>query len=346
MKKTLLTLVCLLFCLLLFGCSSQMSTNVYPESVEHKEYNVIWDVTFAGDAPDISTALSHEDSKLLADIMKSEKWINDLSDCAPDVMLISENGDRIRYHSECGVFNDLENIKSLKLDPSQKEIVNNMLKSYGRLGPIELVPSEPEGYEFSAQYIRTDIKSGGEYSKIHLSKTPWVHVVDTREELDAYYAEYKDCFDLERKSAIYSDETIGFLDACDKYNDEYFEEHNLVIIFLHESSSGSIRHEITDVRKDDLGGWVISVDRLLPEERTDDEAGWHLLLEIQMGKIIDAKDTVSLNINDVEISGAAINKSPVTVTSNDETITPYPHFAYSSDWIGDGFLAADGTPLQ
>lgn len=27
-------------------------------------------------------------------------------------------------------------------------------------------------------------------------------------------------FDLERKAVVYSDTTIGFLDACDKYDDQ------------------------------------------------------------------------------------------------------------------------------
>ncbi len=41
MKKTLLTLICLLFCLLLFGCSAQLSTEQLQEPIEHNEYTSV-----------------------------------------------------------------------------------------------------------------------------------------------------------------------------------------------------------------------------------------------------------------------------------------------------------------
>ena len=99
---------------------------------------------------------------------------------------------------------------------------------------------EPESYAFEAQYIRTD-----GYSEDR--SYPYCIVIDTKEELEAYYDVNKEQFDLEGKEVVYSDTTIGFLDACDKYDDTYFENNNLILIILQEGS-GSVRHEITDVR--------------------------------------------------------------------------------------------------
>lgn len=152
--------------------------------------------------------------------------------------------------------------------------------------------ADPMAYAFEAKYIRTN---GGSEN----TNYPYHVVINSREELEAYYEANKERFDLERKEEVYSDTTIGFLDACDKYDDAYFERQNLVLIVL-EEGSGSIRHEITDVRPHSnengaLVGWDITIKRIVPEVGTDDMAQWHLLLEVQMGDVIKADDDVWIN---------------------------------------------------
>lgn len=159
----------------------------------------------------------------------------------------------------------------------------------------------PITYAFEAQYIRTN-----GYSKDR--SYPFHVVIDSREELEAYYEANKELFDLERKDKVYSDTTIGFLDACDKYDDTYFERQNLVLIVL-EEGSGSIRHKLTDVRRrsnenGDADGWNITIDRIVPEVGTDDMAQWHLFLEIQMGDVIKSDDAVWINDT---LSGSSAN---------------------------------------
>ncbi len=156
--------------------------------------------------------------------------------------------------------------------------------------PNQGVP--PEAYAFEAQYIRTNGYSEDRSYPYHV-------VIDSKEELEAYYEANKELFDLERKEAVYSDSTIGFLDACDKYDDTYFERQNLVLIIL-EEGSGSIRHKITDVRahRDENGaalGWDITINSVVPEVGTDDMAQWHLFLEVQMRNIIKDEDDVWIN---------------------------------------------------
>ena len=94
-------------------------------------------------------------------------------------------------------------------------------------GSNDVPPAEPEAYAFDAQYIRT-----GGYSEER--SYPYHVVINSKEELQAYYEANKELFDLERKEKVYSDTTIGFLDACDKYDDTYFERQNLVLIVLED----------------------------------------------------------------------------------------------------------------
>ena len=167
----------------------------------------------------------------------------------------------------------------------------------------------PEAYAFEAQYIRTN---GGPEEGY-----PYHTVISSRAELEAYYESHKDSYDLERRETVYSDSTIGFLDACDKYDDAYFERQNLVLIVLQEGS-GSIRHEITDVRRNmENGGWDITIDSKSPEVVTDDMAQWHLFLEVQMGDVIKPTDKVwingTLSERDLAISElVGISRTPAT----------------------------------
>ena len=162
--------------------------------------------------------------------------------------------------------------------------------------------ADPMAYAFEAQYIRTNGYSEGK-------NYPYHAVINSREELEIYYKANKEIFDLERKEEVYSDTTIGFWDACDKYDDSYFERQNLVLIVL-EEGSGSIRHEITDVRPHSnengaLVGWDITINRIVPEVGTDDMAQWHLLLEVQMGAVIKNDDDIWIN---GKLSGTTTNK--------------------------------------
>lgn len=185
-------------------------------------------------------------------------------------------------------------------DGTQADISANVIEELGELGWTivgnEADPDagspELEAYAFDAQYIRTN---GYSENRTY----PYHAVISSKAELEAYYEAYKDTYDLERREKVYSDSTIGFLDACDKYDDAYFERQNLVLIVLQEGS-GSIRHEITDVRRHRIengasDGWDITIDVKAPEVVTDDMAQWHLFLDVQMDDVIKPTDKVWVN---------------------------------------------------
>lgn len=125
--------------------------------------------------------------------------------------------------------------------------------------------------DFTAQYVRTNgYNEGVAY--------PVVTVIRTVKELNEYYNANKDKYYLERQHNVYSDTTIGFLDACDKYDDNFFSEKALILILL-EEGSGSVRHTVRQVSA--TGNTVcVEIDSHVPETFTDDMAEWHIIIEV------------------------------------------------------------------
>ena len=143
--------------------------------------------------------------------------------------------------------------------------------------------------EFSAQYIRTDGYHDG-------VRYPVVTVIHSVDELNAYYEANKDKYSLERRTGtIYSDSTIGFMDACDKYDEEYFENKILLMVLL-EEGSGSVRHKVERVANG-TDGITVEITTIVPEVGTCDMAEWHILIEPEAGVFAEDEDDVMVYID-------------------------------------------------
>ena len=168
---------------------------------------------------------------------------------------------------------------------------------------------DPQSWLYQTQYIRTD---GGNES----SKYPTYVIIHSRDELEQYYDSNKEVYDLEHHEQVYSDTTIGFLDAIEQYDDAFFADRDLIILVL-EEGSGSIRHEVNGIRPYYDNTLQLTVRRITPEVCTDDMAQWHLFLEVQMGDMIKPADKVWINGGLSErapaISGlVGISRTPAT----------------------------------
>lgn len=146
------------------------------------------------------------------------------------------------------------------------------------------------------QYIRTN-QIGGEFAN------NTIVLIESAEELSDYYEANKETFDLERRETVYSDTSVGFLDACDTYTDEWFETNNLLLVIVGEGS-GSVRHKITSVtiRNYDLESFneedfalQINVQRLVPEIGTCDMAEWHIMIGVPKR---DLPEVMGLGVNE------------------------------------------------
>ena len=148
-------------------------------------------------------------------------------------------------------------------------------------GPSGTAGTEPDTeLEYRAQYIRTN--GGYEATVLY----PGVRIIHSLQELNDYYTTWHGVFDLERKEQVYSDTTIGFLDACDRYDEAFFEENYLIFVLLKEGS-GSIRHAVRSVTQTEDKLIAISIGRNVPEAGTDDMAQWHIMIELSRDVIVE-----------------------------------------------------------
>ena len=109
------------------------------------------------------------------------------------------------------------------------------------------------------------------------------YVIESVDELDEYIKTNMDEYGLHHKEKVYEDTTIGFVDAVEEYDEEYFKEKTLVIVLLTENS-GSIRHKVTKASVNE-GTMEIKIKRVVPEIGTCDMAGWHIIIETDKQEI-------------------------------------------------------------
>ena len=146
--------------------------------------------------------------------------------------------------------------------------------------------------DFGARCIRT-------YGYSEDARYPAVRIIRSVRELREYYEANEEEYGLGRRDHVSSDTTIGFLDACDKYDDAYFEDHILVMVLL-EEYSGSIRHKVQSVHMSAGGQCRIYIDRIVPEAGTCDMAQWHILIEPEAGVKIEKESDITVFVDDVD----------------------------------------------
>ena len=130
--------------------------------------------------------------------------------------------------------------------------------------------SEPDGYAFKAQEVRTNRNNA--INRAY----PIVTVIRSQEELASYYETNVANFRLEGE----------FAELIKAYDDAFFAKQDLILVVV-EEHSGSVRHEITGFRPCDNGegDWQITCKRKVPEIGTSDMAYWHILVEVEKGLI-------------------------------------------------------------
>ena len=130
--------------------------------------------------------------------------------------------------------------------------------------------SDLDTKDFDVQYIRAGIKSE---NYIY----PAARIFRTEEELKTYL-----------KTETHMSENL--LNACEKYDDEYFKNRMLVAVLL-EEGSGSIRHEVERIGVDSGDLWV-EIKSIVPEVGTCDMAWWHVLIEPEAGVEVESEEDI------------------------------------------------------
>lgn len=185
-----------------------------------------------------------------------------------------------RFKTDCFVPDNAE--KSTKCELVAEFTVGNVDDAgAGKVAGTEV--------KWVAQYVRTNGYSEGVLY-------PSVRIIDSLQELKDYYNTWHEVFDLERKEKVYSDTTIGFLDACDQYDEAFFEKNYLIFILL-EEGSGSVRHEVRSVQQTADKKISISIDRKVPEVGTSDMAEWHIILELSRDVLVEGSIDTHLYVD-------------------------------------------------
>ncbi|MBE6740408.1 MAG: hypothetical protein E7565_08845 [Ruminococcaceae bacterium] len=143
------------------------------------------------------------------------------------------------------------------------------------LGSCKMRPLNNEiKVDFNAQYIRT-----GAYAEIDYY--PILAVLRSKSELEDYYSANKNSFNLERRTIKenYVNQTIGFLDAVDKYDEEFFKENTLLLVAF-EETSGSITHRVDNVKINSDGKFCVEIISDVPFMCDDAIENWHLIIEV------------------------------------------------------------------
>ena len=199
-----------------------------------------------------------------------------------DMFDISQNG-KYRFTTDCSVYEKGRGGESTECEMWAEFTVT-------RVGDTSK-DVKKSFIEFETQYIRTDgYHEGVEY--------PVVKIIRSVDELNAYYNENKEKYSLERREDPASDSTIGFLDACDKYNAEYFEKQILVMVLL-EEGSGSTRHNVDNVKLGSDGMLYVNIRSIVPEVGTCDMAEWHILIEPETNVDIASESDVVVYMDGV-----------------------------------------------
>lgn len=87
-------------------------------------------------------------------------------------------------------------------------------------------------------------------------------------------------------------------DQNDSYDESFWSQNELILVLL-EEASGSYRHVVKEVAKED-GVWSVCIDRLCPLGYTMDLEYWLLLIEMPKEKIAEGEE-IRVKINDVQV---------------------------------------------
>ena len=234
---------------------------------------------------------AQENSQILRDVLEGLSYSQlELCDCEAEYTL--DNGYGVHYSvnlTEGFARCELGQAKLTEADLLRLRPILHWAKLDSPLPTIghPTVPDDSTKVRFDAQYIRTNgYREGAVF--------PRVVIIRSVEELKTYYEQNKYTFDLERRDKVYSDSSIGFLDACDRYDEAYFSQQILVMVLLQEGS-GSVRHQVTSVGITEDGKLNITIDSQCPEISTDDMAQWHILVEPEAGVDVESAEDVLIN---------------------------------------------------
>lgn len=109
--------------------TTSLTTTTETTSAQPISDEIVWSVKpmFSDET---AVAMTADDSQIIQNYCFDCKYENCTSDCLSDYIFITQKGQQIYYHSECGTFNDIVNNRSYKAVDYQRDEINSILNKY------------------------------------------------------------------------------------------------------------------------------------------------------------------------------------------------------------------------
>lgn len=162
-------------------------------------------------------------------------------------------------------------------------------------------PESEKQVHYCARYFRTNPEDDG-------LEAPAIWVIGSAQDLWDYHNAYHARFGMEVMGA--SAGNRGSSDICGEYDEEFFAENFLVLLYMGQGS-GSVHHEVRGVEQTADGKLAVSVDRKVPEIGTDDLVRWYILLELSRDVMVESADGIRLTLNGEDMPGSGAVVLPI-----------------------------------
>ena len=192
---------------------------------------------------------------------------------------------------------------SLEYEAIQEGIM--ALRYHAKMNDMQLDTSH---LGFSVQYVYTG--SNSEY-------IPTATYIRSLEELQQYFNE-----NMVNEDGEEHPDAERFRTATQSFDEEYFKKQVLVIVEKGEGS-GSVRHDVTGVFKNQDGELEIVIEEVFLGFGTADVAGWHFFIEIAEDMNVTGDEKIK-----IVLDGEVVENPVVTMKCSDGTT-----------FVGDGSIA-------
>lgn len=265
MEKIITILLCLAFAVSLFGCAKKPIESVSADSISNTKAPQKTD-TYDGymlvsDLDEINYASTEILVRYGGNLYGRSKAIIDVASSIKQIGVINKVIDK-KYVPK---YDGETNCEELRNAGVYGDVSESLILFYND-DFILFEKIDSSSVDFKAQYVRT-------YGYSESEKYPNTMWIESIAELEEYKNQNKErC-------------TSEFSDAVKKYDENFFKSNNLIMIVLKEPS-GSITHEVTNLKLYYSGIDKITyslqpfIRRNVPEVGTCDMAEWNIIIEV------------------------------------------------------------------
>ena len=255
MKKIITSLFVLICVLGLVGCNQET-------------YKLPHDQFCYTETDSQAVEIFNDGKQYIIDLLNNATWINDLGECENDYVFYTQKQE-LRYHSECGTFNDVTNQKSTTLSEEQRVSVNAYLG----------LTSTAKAFDFDVSYANyndNQFLGGLNADKMSISSVRHlpIYKFDTLSELEQF-KQSADGFTYDKGY----NEVPSFNDTVAKYDESFFSENSLMLVYV-AANNATHRYGVNSVFCDGTAFCIHIEQTNNPESVDTAMSGWFVTVAV------------------------------------------------------------------